>query len=370
VERALSINHDQGSSHLSFSPASSASAGIFANVNQQNPAPVLGALSSLTEELRGLASTIASTQRHILQQPADEDVVYRKRPRTDVPDTTRVTSTPMREAHTHSHEEIVSLWDDVIESHFRFVHPWISTLHDPSIRKALHAAPRNEPLPLIFQAMVVSSLRFVRRGGMVSSATSHVEHTSRARHEILASVTEHVSIESLQALLLLIYTELADDNAFRASSLLGMAARCVEQLQLAVETLEEEERKRVFWNYLMLDRLCMALLGCATTLSRERAHRRLPACASFWGTNRPRPTPYLRLIHASSPEFGEATSSKSSSDGEDEDLASSGLGALAFYIETIESLGTIEVHFLRQPVDCSNSSHVAPWLTRFKELDA
>lgn len=392
MERALSINHDQGPSHPSFSPASSAGAKIFADVQQQNAAPVLGALSSLTEELRGLASTIASTQRHVLQQPVDEDVVYRKRQRTHGPDTTGAISMPMRGVRTRPHDEIVSLWDDVIDAHFRFVHPWVSILHDPSVRKQLHIAPKDQPSPLIFQAMVVSSLRFARRDGVAPSVNFHVEHTSRARREILASVAEEVSIESVQALLILIYTELADDNAFRASSLLGMAARCVEQLQLAVETphrkghtgvfgqprgpiapiefMDEEERKRVFWNYLMLDRLCMALLGCVTTLSRERVHRRLPACASFWGTNRPRPTPYLRLIHASSPEFGEAASSKSSSDGEEEDFSSSGIGALAFYIETVESMGTIEVYFLRQPVDYSNSNHVARWLTRFKELDA
>ncbi|KAH4181953.1 hypothetical protein HBI81_217930 [Parastagonospora nodorum] len=392
VERALSINHDTGPSHLSFSPASSTGLGAFSDAQQQNAVPVLGALSSLTEELRGLASTIASTQRHAMQQPVDDDAVYRKRQRTDDPDTTGTTSTPMREARTRPHDKIVSLWHDVIDAHFRFVHPWISILHDPSVRKELHVVPRKEPLPLAFQAMVVSSLRFVRRNGVGSSVDFHVEHTSRARQEILASVTEQVSIESCQALLILIYAELVDDNAFRASALLGMAARCVEQLQLAVETphrtgrtgvfgqshvsiastdwIEEEERKRLFWNYLMLDRLCMVLLGCATTLSRERVHRRLPACASFWGTNQPRPTPYLRLIHASFPEFVEETSSKSSSDGEDEDLSSSGIGALAFYIETVESLGTIEVHFLRQLVDCSNSNHVARWLTRFKELDA
>jgi hypothetical protein len=57
-------------------------------------------------------------------------------------------------------------------------------------------------------------------------------------------------------------------------------------------------------------------------------------------------------------------------DGNDGELLSSGIGALAFYIETVESMGMIEVYFLRQRVDCNSSNDVARWLTRFKELDA
>jgi hypothetical protein len=57
-------------------------------------------------------------------------------------------------------------------------------------------------------------------------------------------------------------------------------------------------------------------------------------------------------------------------DGDEDKGSTSGIGALAFYVEAVESLGTIESHFLRKTVDCSNSSDISGWLMRFKEMDA
>jgi hypothetical protein len=395
VERALSISQEQGQSLPVSSPASSSHVG---DGHNHIVAPILGVLSTLTEELRGLGSVIASAQRYEDQQPVerlDDNATQRKRQRTSGLVTNAIGETrSVKDPIADCHDDILTLWDEIIDAYFRFVNPWISILHEPSIRKGLLIARKNANLPLIFQAMVVSALRFVAKDNKNMSNNFHIEHTSKARREILVSSTDEMSLESVQALLILTYTELADDNTHKASSLLGMVARYVEHLQLAVENLtrgrhagvfgrsrgpvdamdwiEEEERKRVFWNFTMLDRLCMALLGCSTTFSGVRVRRKLPACASFWGTNRPRPTPYLCLVDALSPTFTPDMSPEGlpDEDGNDGELLSSGIGALAFYIETVESMGMIEVYFLRQRVDCNSSNDVARWLTRFKELDA
>ncbi|OAK93765.1 hypothetical protein IQ06DRAFT_91232 [Phaeosphaeriaceae sp. SRC1lsM3a] len=246
--------------------------------------------------------------------------------------------------------------------------------------------------------MIVAALRFVGRRDRELSDQQLIEQTADARREVLLSATDEISIENAQILLILVYAEIADDNTHKAYSLLGIVTRHIEFLQLSVEQpvqvqpvgvlghshgfstaldwIEEEEKRRLFWNTVMLDRLCSTLLGRRSTFSDTRIRRRLPACASFWGTNQPQLTPYLRVFDVSSSNHRGSETSSSSPDSEampdgDEDKGStSGIGALAFYVEAVESLGTIESHFLRKTVDCSNSSDISGWLMRFKEMDA
>jgi hypothetical protein len=210
---------------------------------------------------------------------------------------------------------------------------------------------------------------------------------------------DDISVQSVQTLLILIYIDLGDGSSQRAFGLLGVVARHISHLQLSVECpvrsrhagvfgeshpplapldwIEEEERRRLFWNFIMLDRLCAIILGCDTSFSSAKILRRLPACASFWSTNQPRLTPFLRFFDPSDSSFRDSAYIMSSSGAEDapnvetnKELSTCGIGALAFYVETVEAMGTIEFQFLRQPVDSSNSNDVSRWLTRFQRLDA
>jgi hypothetical protein len=148
----------------------------------------------------------------------------------------------------------------------------------------------------------------------------------------------------------------------------------------ALDWIEEEERRRLFWGAVMLDRLCGSLLGCEPIVAKTKIRRRLPTCASFWGTNQPRSTPFLRVFEPSLRRSSQPASAASSSGTQsptdpataaiEEKQSSSGIGSLAFYIEAVESLSTIESHFLRQTVICSDSSDVSRWLMRFKDMDA
>lgn len=378
----------------SYSPSNT----IQPEVHNESLNPVVTALSSLTKELQNVSTQIATSRSF---QHSLDDHPQRKRQRFEFDDaqSTSTTSPTYAPSSGCMNDPIIRLRDEIFYCYFNFVHPWISILHQPSVRKGLEQMPKRRPFPQLFSAMIVAALRFVERKDHIISDKERIEQTTIARREILLSATEEISIENAQVLLILIYTEIADDNTHKAHSLLGIVARHVEFLQLAVEEptrnhsvgvfgpspqnlaaqdwIEEEERRRLFWNTIMLDRLCSTLLGCRSHFSDVRIQRRLPACASFWGTNQPQVTPYLRAFDASSTSpRGSVTASSSpgmrispTSDEGDKGLTS-GIGALAFYVEAVESLGTIENHFLRKQVDFANSSDISCWLMRFKEMDA
>jgi hypothetical protein len=193
-----------------------------------------------------------------------------------------------------------------------------------------------------------------------------------------------MNVENVQALLILIFSEIADDKAATAYSLLGIAWRYIESLEMNLERppggyssgvfgkthelptstswIETEERRRIFWNAFMLDRLCATLLGQKPTSLGASASPRLPVCGSFWYTNQPRPTPTL---HLSDPSTAGLAGSIEPLEGS----ILSGVGSLAFYVETMESMSLVMSHFLSLEVDSSSRTDVSRWLTRFKDLD-
>ncbi|KAH7078718.1 fungal-specific transcription factor domain-containing protein [Paraphoma chrysanthemicola] len=416
VERELAISQAQNHNQPSLSSASRACSSekeLHTTEPPQALAPVVGALSSLTKEISSLKAAITSTQPYAYERTKEAsvaNVANRKRRRTNE-NATPDAGSPYPEPSSLLHvdlaqhlqtESILEARDTIVDTYFSFIYPWISILHEPSVRKRLQLAPESHPFPGIFHAMVVSALRFVRVSDKPLTNQFYAEQTLKAKHEIMSTAMDEVCIEHAQMLLILAFTELADGNVQKTFALLGVVARYIDHLQLSLEEptrdcavgvfgkshcpsqakdwIGEEERRRLYWNAVMLDRLCASILGCATCVAGTRIHRRLPVCASFWHTNQPRSTPYLKVFDTSSSGpvhsvsmtslSGAASPSNTGSIADSENSSPFGIGALAFYIEAVESMGTIETHFLRQSVDCNNSSDVSRWLTRFKEMDA
>jgi hypothetical protein len=113
-----------------------------------------------------------------------------------------------------------------------------------------------------------SSSQFVAKENVTLYNHFKLGLTANARHETLTLVMDEITVENAQILLILIYTDIVDDNTRRASTLLGMVAKYVEYLGLAdekpcrsrqawvfghyrgaldsVDWIEEEERRKVF----------------------------------------------------------------------------------------------------------------------------
>ena len=156
--------------------------------------------------------------------------------------------------------------------------------------------------------------------------------------------------------------------------------------------VEEEERRRVFWNIFNLDRFCSVATGWNTSLTADDVHRRLPADGGCWHKGERVPTPYfgiwdranakignsLKFLPAdySSPEVTEPIVTQASHLPAFSPAARSAplpdmstVGAFAYCIEATESLSRVTTFFLQQRINFHDRSEVGSWLTRFKELD-
>jgi hypothetical protein len=209
-------------------------------------------------------------------------------------------------------------------------------------------------------------------------------------------------------------------NLEKAWPVIGSLTRTVEYMGLSVEPelyqrkkgllsnssslleprdwLEEEERRRIFWNVFILDRISSIIKGSGLSallsmpwltnsrwspgIDSEHVRRRLPICGGSWFHNEPAITPYfgnwdetvVQNSHETSPYSvgsnagGPAGTRNNRASGKATGDISK-IGALAYYIQSIDSLCQISNSFLQPAVNFTNRQEVSLWLTKFKELD-
>ena len=176
----------------------------------------------------------------------------------------------------------------VIETYFDILQPWIPILHETEFRHHIEATDHSAGLTVILHAMVVAALRYAS-GELTAHAVE--QQISRSRKFVVLTAMDMLSVENLQALVLVALTDvcsadfrragliwalqIGNGDASKAWSLVGSLTRTVEYMRLSVESddatqepllkplptvaaprnwLEEEERRRVFWTIFCLDR--------------------------------------------------------------------------------------------------------------------
>lgn len=214
--------------------------------------------------------------------------------------------------------------------------------------------------------------------------------------------------------------QMGNGNASRAWSLIASLSRTVEFAQLTEDHYqnqdhppicrpytsleptfnwtEQEERRRVFWNVFLLDRLCSTTMGWTTSLKSIEVHQRLPCDGGLWRRQEGGSTPYLGIWDKStggmtskssywvpgggaeqsvSPlsnepwaqQPGGMYSSPSGLQTTDALVDMSRVGAFGYCIEATESMSRVVSWFLQQRVNINDPAEVNSWLGRFKELD-
>lgn len=215
-------------------------------------------------------------------------------------------------------------------------------------------------------------------------------------------------------------SQIGNGNASRAWSLVASLSRTVEFAQLTMEHdqdprhqpicrpytsleparnwTEQEERRRVFWNVFLLDRLCSTTMGWTTSLKSIEVHQRLPCDGSLWRRQDSGLTPYLGIWDKSTggmankstgcfPGGGDEQSesplgsepwaqhpggmysSPSTQQTANSQVDMSRVGAFGYCIEATESMSRVVSCFLQQRVNIDDPVEVNAWLGRFKELD-
>lgn len=285
--------------------------------------------------------------------------------------------------------------DAIITVYFRIIQPWIPILHETKFRTNLNDPERISSLVVILHAMVVAALRFVTDSDL--SAAEVEQRCRRSRNIVVLNAMDSLTVENLQASIIIVFNDIGSGYASKAWSLVGSLTRTVEYMQLTVEDedhnrllkplfslgkaqswTEVEERRRVFWNIFNLDRFCSVTTGWNTSLTADDMHRRLPADGGLWHKEEPVVTPYFNIWDRSAAKIrnsiaflpadypsSEGLKDKSSKEAVD----MSTVGAFAYCIEATESLSRVTTYFLQQKVNLRDRQEVSIWLTRFKELD-
>ncbi|CAI7634040.1 unnamed protein product [Penicillium pancosmium] len=395
-----------------------------ASENAASPA-LAGVLSMLAQEIQKLNSNIAplftamvprdDVSNSVQPQPAG---VHRRRKRTrsdaDSPvGRTALPDLPAEDVQDGRQKSTVNVLDGdnleaLVDAYFTNIARWIPMVHETTFRRKLQERAGSEPLPLVLHAMLVGALPILNATKQLLSMDALESEVTCARSKVILAASDGVSIEGLQALIIIAFTYLGNGEYMKAWPIIGSLTRSAGYLQLSVEEherevptalmklnlpppsvdwIEEEERRRVFWNIFILD-------SCNISLTGENVWRRLPLCGTHWNTDTPATSPYFGIWDKSAAKIGNSIAfipehypspgqSTVVSNGFGDSHATSNrpgaspsaaidmstVGAFAYYIESLESLSRVNIYFLQQKCDFSNRYEVSSWLTRFKELD-
>ncbi|KAJ5103523.1 fungal-specific transcription factor domain-containing protein [Penicillium argentinense] len=307
-----------------------------------------------------------------------------------------------------------SLLEDIVNTYFERMHPWIPIIHETRFRRRMHDPDQRSSLVVILHAIVVAAIRFECPGNFEISVTEIDSIVKRSRSIVVLTAMDNLSVENLQALIIIAFDDIGNGNTSRAWSIVGSLTRTVEYLRLSVEDedhgtqrllkpllslapsrqwVEEEERRRVFWNIFNLDRFCSVATGWNTSLTADDVHRRLPADGGFWHREEQVTTPFFGIWDRSEARIGNSiaflpaqysTAPKSPESATDSPVQygsphsaspsatqpdMSTVGAFAYCVEATESLSRVTTFFLQQKINFHDRREVSGWLTRFKELD-
>ncbi|RSM09904.1 hypothetical protein CEP52_003848 [Fusarium oligoseptatum] len=314
-----------------------------------------------------------------------------------------------KEPRRGEYDVIDEVLDDLIDAYFSHVQPWIPMINMRDFRA--RAQDNRDQVRVVLQAMAVATLRYLEPDGEPLSPGFVKNETCKLRRTVLLDALDGLTVENLQALIIIAFTDIGDGNLDKAWPIIGSLTRTVEYMELSVEAedrhqrpavlpptaclppplkwVEEEERRRVFWNIFILDRFSSVVKGWNTSLTAADVCRRLPICGGKWFEDEPAVTPYFGIWDRSRAKIGnsitflpghypspshsagvEATETESSHGPKSSSTVDmSMVGAFAYYVESIESLSQITTYFLQTKIDFNNRQEVSSWLTRFKELD-
>ena len=296
-----------------------------------------------------------------------------------------------------------SVIDLVIVQYFATIHHWIPMLHEGRFRARLQDINELVHLTTLLHALTAITLRHIDLEQTDLDLDAVDEQIQTSTDIVKLHALENISVENCQALIMLCWDRMGCGDWSKAWSILGSLTRTVDYLQMTVEpdasqahpllapvTLlnaskshaEAEERKRVFWHIFLLDRLCAMCCGWSTTFSSDNVSRQLPCNGGIWRRGEDATTPYFLMWEKSQAKMGHSvaylptyqttTNSRTvnnNSPGVPQGVDISNLGAVAYRIESTESLSRVSSFFLQQHVNFEDKREISDWLTRFKELD-
>ncbi|KAF2830408.1 hypothetical protein CC86DRAFT_283479 [Ophiobolus disseminans] len=287
-------------------------------------------------------------------------------------------------------------------------HHWVPYIHKQRLQTRVREGRRGVGFDLVLHALVAVVLRHMNPHTLSLHDDDIKQQTRVSRLIVETNATRILSVESLQALILIVFDHLNDGQTSKAWPLIGLLTRTIDYLQLTTEPstsqsgalmkpirlvqpsndwTELEERRRLFWIVFLLDRFCSIHTGWNTSLTADDVHRRLPADGGYFTREEPVTTPYFGIWNKAAARIGRSLANVPAQYNEEDPVVeqppgvgaspnstngcidASKLGAFAYCVEATESLSQVTTFFLQQRINWQDKEHAVNWLTRFKELD-
>lgn len=100
-----------------------------------------------------------------------------------------------------------ALLEDVINAYFGLIQPWIPMIHETQFRARIHDPGQLPGLVVLLHAMVVAALRFVDSAGIGLPQAELKTRATRSRNIVMLTAMDHLSVENLQALLIVAFND-------------------------------------------------------------------------------------------------------------------------------------------------------------------
>ena len=189
-------------------------------------------------------------------------------------------------------------------------------LHERRFRKRLQDGEQSRGLVVLLHALVVSTLRHMNHNDIGISIEEINDQVSVSREVVMREALDSLSVEHAQSLIMICWDLMGSAEWLKAWSILGSLTRTVDYLQMTMEPegtnrrpllaplnlldepkshAEAEERKRVFWNTFLLDRLVSVSCGWSTGFSSDNVSRKLPCNGGIWRRSEKAETPFFGI---------------------------------------------------------------------------
>ncbi|CAI7610453.1 unnamed protein product [Penicillium pancosmium] len=301
---------------------------------------------------------------------------------------------PLEDLEATSSLPAPDVLEEIVDTYFERVHPWIPIIHETRFRRRMHDPDQRGSLVVILHAILVAAIRFKCSSSSTASQGDAESRARRSRSIVVLTAMDSLSVENLQALIIIAFDDIGNGNTSRAWSIVGSLTRTVEYLRLSVED-EDHDTQRLLKPLLSLppSHLTSLLNSWNTSLTADDVHRRLPADGGLWHREEQVTTPFFGIWDRSEARIGNSIAflpaqysnipkspespTESPAQYGSPQLASPGttqpdmstVGAFAYCVEATESLSRVTTFFLQQKINFHDRREVSSWLTRFKELD-
>jgi hypothetical protein len=97
------------------------------------------------------------------------------------------------------------LLDAIVDTYFSKIHPWVPLIHEGRFRARLEDAQGRLKYGVVLHALVAITMKHVRFDEYGTSKTEAIRQISRSRNVVMLSGMDSLSVENLQALVLIAF---------------------------------------------------------------------------------------------------------------------------------------------------------------------